>query len=55
MSDKEQLPTMPHFESEDAEATWWASSEGRAFVKSQAADHSLAPNTGSPLVPSLAK
>jgi hypothetical protein len=31
---------MPKFKSEDEEATWWASADGRAFLKRQNANGS---------------
>jgi hypothetical protein len=35
---KAKLTTMPVFKSESDEAEWWASSEGRGFVKQQSAE-----------------
>jgi predicted DNA binding CopG/RHH family protein len=37
MSTTKEPITKPDFKSEDEEAEWWASAEGRAFLKQQAA------------------
>ena len=43
----------PGFEGESAEADWWASDQGRAFLKQQA--HSSTKRKGSPLVAKLGR
>ena len=35
---KQEAPDMPKFESENAEAGWWASRAGRAYVKQKPAE-----------------
>jgi len=50
---KQQLTKMPKFASEDEEAAWWASAEGRGFLKQQAAGRTLAKRKGSPLAANL--
>lgn len=35
---KKKPTTMPSFKSEDEEADWWASAEGRRFIKQKSAD-----------------
>jgi predicted DNA binding CopG/RHH family protein len=52
---KEQLTKMPKFASEDEEAAWWASAEGRGFLKQQAAGRTLATHKGSSLVANLGR
>ncbi|HEY1946144.1 MAG TPA: hypothetical protein VGG97_04005 [Bryobacteraceae bacterium] len=55
---KAKLTTMPVFKSESDEAEWWASSEGRGFVKRQAAAEpasQMEKSEGSPLVARLNK
>src|SRR4051812_10142439 len=49
--DKKKAP--PKFTSEQAEAKWWASTEGRAFLRQQSAARASIPRTGSPLVAKL--
>lgn len=44
---------LPKFASEDEEATWWASAEGRRFLKAQSARKET-PGRGSKLVAKLA-
>ena len=46
---------MPRFLSEEEEATWWASAEGRKFLKQQPAAGSAKQHTGSPLVNKLGR
>ena len=50
---KKQLMKLPKFTSGDAEATWWASAEGREFVKRQSAAGTPGKQKGSPLVVTL--
>jgi predicted DNA binding CopG/RHH family protein len=45
---KSQTARTPHFSSEEEEANWWSSKEGRAFLKQQPASHNIP--KGSPLV-----
>jgi hypothetical protein len=52
---KKQLMEMPKFISEDEEATWWASPEGRGFLKQHAAARTLAGQKGSSLVANLGR
>ncbi len=52
----EQMPKalkVPKFENEDEEATWWASAEGREFLKRYSAAGSAKKQKGSPLVAQL--
>lgn len=51
---KEMLLQVPKFANEDAEANWWASTEGRKFLKLQSARQQPA-LSGSKLVAKLAK
>lgn len=44
----------PRFSDENAEATWWASTEGRAFLKQQP-KAALKKQTGSPLVAQVSR
>ena len=46
---------MPKFVSEDEEATWWASAEGREFLKQKSAAGTLEKQKGSPLVANLSR
>ncbi|MBM3727853.1 MAG: hypothetical protein FJW40_20820 [Acidobacteria bacterium] len=46
---------VPRFASEDAEADWWASAEGRAFLAAQPAKPAGTVQTGSKLVARLVK
>ena len=50
---KKPLVKLPKFTNSDEEAAWWASAEGRAFVKQQSASGSARPLKGSPLVAKL--
>jgi predicted DNA binding CopG/RHH family protein len=50
---KKPMVKQPKFTSADEEATWWASVEGRAFVKQQSASGSARQKKGSPLVANL--
>jgi predicted DNA binding CopG/RHH family protein len=53
MSRKVEKLKRPKFQSESAEADWWASDEGRAFVKQQAPPPKK--QKGSPLVAKLGR
>ena len=46
---------VPTFLSADEEATWWASAEGREFLKQQSAAGTLEKQKGSPLVANLSR
>jgi predicted DNA binding CopG/RHH family protein len=46
---------IPKFKNEQAEAKWWASSEGRAFLKRQARAKTAGGRSGSKLVTKLAR
>lgn len=46
---------IPKFDNEQDEAKWWASAEGRKFLKEQAAAGSVPPLGGSRLVAKLAR
>ncbi len=46
---------LPKFETEDEEAKWWASREGRAFLRQQSVSRSQKTWHGSPLVAKLAR
>lgn len=54
---KTKPTSMPVFKSESAEADWWASGEGRRFVKQKSAELASKKKTseGSPLVARLNK
>ena len=52
---KKQLNKLPKFLSADEEATWWASAEGREFLKQQSAAGTLENQKGSPLVANLSR
>ncbi len=54
---KQKLPvqTPPKFAGEGEEATWWASAEGRKFVKRQSGAGTSGKQQGSPLVSSLGR
>ncbi len=47
------MATVPKFKSEDEEAKWWASANGRAFLKQRSADGTVRKQKGSPLVANL--
>jgi predicted DNA binding CopG/RHH family protein len=53
MSKTKQPPGKPDFRNEDEEAKWWASAEGRAFLKQQTAAQTADRRSGSPLVSRL--
>ena len=57
MSDalKKEKPAtkVPKFKSEDEEATWWASADGRDFLKHQSSGSTLQKKKGSTLVAGL--
>ena len=46
---------MPKFKSEDEEATWWASADGRDFLKHQSSGSTLQNKKGSTLVAGLSR
>jgi hypothetical protein len=48
-------PNVPKFRTEDEEATWWASQEGREFVKRKSATGPSKKQKGSSLVPGLSR
>ena len=50
---KKPLNKLPKFANDDDEAAWWASSEGRAFIKRQSARGISRQQKGSPLVKNL--
>jgi predicted DNA binding CopG/RHH family protein len=52
---KKQAAGKPVFPDEAAEARWWASAEGRAFLKQQSASKPAPARTGSRLVAQLNK
>jgi predicted DNA binding CopG/RHH family protein len=52
---KRQLTKTPKFRNEDEEAAWWASAEGREFLKRQAAAGVSEKQKGSPLVTNLGR
>jgi hypothetical protein len=53
MKRSKQTTEMPKFVNEDKEAKWWASAQGRAFVKLHSAAGSSKKQKGSPLVNKL--
>ena len=50
-----QKSLVPKFANEGDEAKWWASTEGRTFLKQQSAARTAAGRRGSPLIVKLAK
>ncbi len=50
---KQAATTVPAFRNEDDEAKWWASAEGRAFLKRQSDAKTVKKSRGSPLVAGL--
>ena len=50
---KKKLIALPKFANEDEEATWWASREGRAFLKQNSAVPQKEPSKGSRVVNEL--
>lgn len=50
---KKPMVKLRKFATVDEEAEWWASAEGRAFVKQQSASGSARQKKGSPIVASL--
>lgn len=46
---------MPKFANENGEAKWWASAEGREFLKRQSAARTAKKQKGSPLVSGLSR
>jgi predicted DNA binding CopG/RHH family protein len=46
---------VPKFKTEDEEAKWWASREGRAFLKQQSSGKARKEHGGSPLVGKLTR
>ncbi len=53
MSKTKQPLTKPDFKNKDEEAQWWASAEGRAFLKQQSASSTVDKRRGSSLVSRL--
>jgi predicted DNA binding CopG/RHH family protein len=52
---KKRISQVPKFTNENQEAKWWASPEGREFVKQHSADNATRKQKGSPLVVKLNK
>jgi predicted DNA binding CopG/RHH family protein len=52
---KERVAKIPKFRNEDEEAKWWASAEGRRFLKRQSAAGTASKPTGSNLVTNLSR
>jgi len=52
---KERITKMPQFMNEDEEAKWWASADGREFLKQQSAAKPSKTQKGSPLVSNLSR
>ena len=52
---KNQNVGIPKFTNEDEEAKWWASAEGREFLKRQSAQKTPKNQKGSPLVRKLSR
>jgi len=46
---------VPKFKTEDEEATWWASADGREFLKPQSSGGTLQKKNGSTLVAGLSR
>jgi predicted DNA binding CopG/RHH family protein len=52
---KKRISQVPRFTNQDQEAKWWASPEGREFVKQHSAENGTRKLKGSPLVEKLSK
>jgi predicted DNA binding CopG/RHH family protein len=52
---EKQLTKAPRFKNEDEEATWWASPDGREFLKHQSPESTLQKAKGSTLVAGLTR
>src|SRR5580658_204981 len=52
---KERVTKVPKFLNEDEEANWWASGEGREFLRQQSAAKTARKQNGSPLVAKLSR
>jgi len=52
---RQHPPAIPNFSSEHEEAAWWASPEGRRFLKSQLLQSAAKSGHGSKLVAKLAR
>ena len=50
-----RIDQVPKFKNEDQEAKWWASPDGREFLKRQPLDNATWKQKGSPLVGKLSK
>jgi CopG antitoxin of type II toxin-antitoxin system len=55
LATKEAAKRPPKFKNEDEEAKWWASTEGRRFLKSHSANGSARGRKGSALVAKLGR
>ncbi len=55
MKKKKPATKVPKFKSEDEEATWWASADGREFLKHQSSVSTLQKKNGSTLVAGLSR
>jgi len=53
MGKPKQAPGKPQFQNEDEEAKWWASADGRSFLKQQSVAPAAEKRKGSPLVTRL--
>jgi predicted DNA binding CopG/RHH family protein len=49
------IDQVPKFTNENQEAKWWASADGREFLKRQSSGNAIRKQKGSPLVGKLAK
>ena len=52
---EKQVAKVPMFKSEDEEATWWESADGREFLKHQSSGNTLQKKKGSTLVAGLSR
>lgn len=50
-----RINQVPKFTNEDQEAKWWASPDGRDFLKQRSSDNATRKQKGSPLVGKLSK
>jgi predicted DNA binding CopG/RHH family protein len=50
-----RINQVPKFTNEDQEAKWWASPDGRDFLKQRSSDNAARKQKGSPLVGKLSK
>jgi len=55
MKREQPVTSVPKFKSEDEEASWWASADGREFLKHKSSREPRAKNKGAKLVSNLSR